>query len=483
MDKQQDFEEAELEAKEKESFAKSLAAFMAYHEANGKEVKFDNDGTEAMARILAAMPRAKEIYQDIDIQAIKERLRKAPYKGLTFDELLRMPGGKYLKEWKEAKTEAERNAIAIEAMYDGKAPTLYEQLIFGAYQTRKKVKQRTEKVNIPLASKQDFLSIITAPGYNNSFKLGRGTNKEDYGVRYIAKALEGKSKSLEGRQMDLSDFVDLKDLYKVAKKTDSDKEKPIKPKKYNEAFITYIYSCFKEAAEQNGGQFPTYIGVKRSDLSCYRGKEEDGEHSIEKDITDYQSAMRKGTDGTYYAIISLIAYKPEIDTYILTSPYMQQIFYAIDKSSVKRNKKGEVITKRNGEPVREISYNKKIISGDLKNERDFEAITDVIEIVRIIAASGAKGRPNISARELMQRNEPFAIRYQESKNKSQLLARHYSNVWKYLEKHAGAQLRKQYKGIRLPNGTKPGPEWIPTPRTLNDIIFQFSHSGSEIGEK
>lgn len=455
----------------KNEMAEDLAALLAYYMAQGIEPEIMSNGGKEGQKIIEALPEAKKIIAEkIDLQAIRRRLRRAPYKGMTFNDLATTPGGKSFRKWKEAKTDIERGAIKYQAFYEDDEITLFERLIFGSnYRTRTKAKEKYNKssTDIVLAEKQDYLSIPTLKPYVNVLRPGRGNAGGREGVQYIKRILD-KSSVMQGQQLELSDFTDIEAMRLPGWKDKTGKDHKGEVS-YNIGLLHYILTCFRKTADEKGRPHQ-YVAVRRSDLV---GGNMDGK-TLEENLKRYQCAFQKADDGNYYAILLVSGYNPKDDAYIFSSPYMSQLLGDIKKAQIVKDKNGKPKKTRTGSTKKLIAFVEDIAAGDLKNERDEEAIADVIEIVRIIAMTGA-GTPHITAGELMRRNEIFLQRYEATSNKRQLLKRHYANVWRYLEKHAGEQLRKKYDGIRLP-GKNPGPEWYPTPATLDRFLLEFPHN-------
>ena len=469
--------EVETIEKEKMEMAEDLAAYMAYQKAQGVTIKTDleDDGDKATEKLIQAMPEALEILKKIDIKAIKKRMQRAPYKGRTIDELLSIPGGKSLAQYQKASSDMERSAIKYKAFFENNEITLYHRLIWGAgYRTRRKAAERLNKHGARLASKQEYLSIPTIKPYTNSFRPGGSTGTSGAGVQFVKDTIE-KKQALIGQQMELADFADVEQM-RLPDTTSSEGKKQRGLIDYNEALLHYVLSCFRDEMKKNG-RAPQYIGIRRSDLAANH-KDKNGKRSPEelvKDLTRYQTAFQKANDGSYYAVLITAGYNPQSDSFIFASPYMQQLLFDIEEASIERDKNGKPRKTKTGSIKRKIAFVEDVASSDLKNAKNQEAAADVIEIVKIIAMSGKSGTPNISAAELIERNEIFKRRYMESSNQHQLLKRHFITVWKYLNEYAGARLRAKYPGIKLPNGEKVGAEWIPTPGTLKTTIFRFPH--------
>lgn len=456
-----------------EEFIRSIATYFAYYKALNIEVKLEDSATDDITinRIKKGMSQALKLVDTLDIDKIRRRLRRTPYKGLTINDMLFIPGGRSLAAYQRAETETEKNAIRYKAFYEYDEEPLLYRLIWGAgYRTRAKAEKSLERRGIyPLVSKQDYLSIPTLKPYTSAFRVGGGD-----GVTFIKNAIEA-GQELVGRQMELEDFADVEKM-RLPDKVLKDGTREPGNISYNRALLSYVLSCFRSEMKAKG-QAPQYIAIRRADLTP-NVKDEKGQRStgeLEKDLKRYQSVFQKATDGNYYAVLLTAGYDAQNDAFIFTSPYMLRMINEIEDARTMKDQYGNPKKTTRGNVKRKIAFVEDVASGDLKNARNQDAAADVIELVRVIAMSGKKGVPNISAAELMERNGIFKRRYMESSNKRQLLKRHFLTVWKYLDEYAGPQLRAKYPGIKLPNGKNVSAEWIPTPGTLKTMVFRFPH--------
>lgn len=172
-----------------------------------------------------------------------------------------------------------------------------------------------------------------------------------------------------------------------------------------------------------------------------------------------------------YPVLVFMGYDAKKNIISFSSPYMNYLIKAICEESVKRDKKGEIIHKTNGEPLR-LPTHSYLVRPEIASEKNKVAVENVMLIVRLIETAG-ENIARIKASTLIERNPQLVDRLNESKNKVQLLQRVFKKTWELLGTHT--RLKEVYKDIELPDPKDP--RSIPTPARLNDTIFEFRHDG------
>lgn len=180
-----------------------------------------------------------------------------------------------------------------------------------------------------------------------------------------------------------------------------------------------------------------------------------------------------GTNGSdLLPVIVFKEYNAAKNTISFSSPYMIRVIKDIFEASIKKNKKGLILLKKNGKPQMLPSHSY-LIDMSIAKERNKKAVEIVFIIVTLIEQSG-NNIPHIRAKTIIERNLLLnkSLDGQTSSNKSTLLKRAFSKAWLLLR--TKTFLTDTYTNIQLPDpqdATK-----IPTVATL-DMVFKFPHDG------
>lgn len=160
------------------------------------------------------------------------------------------------------------------------------------------------------------------------------------------------------------------------------------------------------------------------------------------------------------------------NTVSFSSPYMTRIIQDIYESSIRKNRNGIAMLKKNGEPQTFPSYSYLIDMGIAK-EKNKKAVEIVFIVVALIEQAG-NTIPHIRAKTIVERNTLLhkSLAGQTSGNKSTLLKRAFSKAWQLLREKTS--LTKAYKNIQLPDPKDT--TTIPTASTL-DMVITFPHDG------
>lgn len=171
-------------------------------------------------------------------------------------------------------------------------------------------------------------------------------------------------------------------------------------------------------------------------------------------------------------VLACIGNDADKNTISFASPYITRIVNDIYGASIKRNKKGEPLLKKNGEPQMCPAYSY-LIDMSIVKEKNKKAVEIVCAVVALIEQAG-NNIPHIRIRTIIERC-PLLSRSlygQSSGNKNNFLKRAFAKAWDLLQKKT--YLSSVYKNIQLPD-PKDKPS-IPTSSKL-DKVFTFPHEG------
>lgn len=183
--------------------------------------------------------------------------------------------------------------------------------------------------------------------------------------------------------------------------------------------------------------------------------------------------INNGTKGSdILPVLTNIKTDSAKNTISFASPYLTTLIRNIYHTSIRRNKKGEPLLKKSGEPQMSPSYSYLIDMGIAK-ERNKIAAEIVFIVVTLIEQAG-NNTPHIRAKTIIDRNRLLSrsLEGKSNGNKNTLLRRAFKKAWELLRTRTS--LDSAYKNICLPN-----PEdisAIPTSSTL-DKVFEFPHEG------
>ena len=202
-----------------------------------------------------------------------------------------------------------------------------------------------------------------------------------------------------------------------------------------------------------------------------------------RDITEYTNDIRSfqtvvgiignGTNGNgILPVISYVEQDEQTHTISFSSPYMVKLMHDIHEASIRKNKKGQPLLKKNGEPMMlpSPSY---LVDMSIVSEKNKKALEIVFVIVALIEQAG-NGTPHIRADTIISRCPRLhkSLAGQSAGNKNNLLKRAFSKAWDLLREKTA--LATVYNNIQLPNAKDIAA--IPTSSTLS-MVFTFPHSG------
>ena len=198
-------------------------------------------------------------------------------------------------------------------------------------------------------------------------------------------------------------------------------------------------------------------------------------------ILSFQTIMgiidkgKKGND-----ILPVLVYMGndvEKNTISFASPYMVRVIRDIYNASIRRNKTGLPMLKKNGQPQMLPSYSY-MIKSSIAKEKNKKAVEIVFIVVALIEQCG-NNEPHIKASTIIERNQLLQQAIEQCKtpgNINNILTRAFSKAWELLSTQT--TLSEHYKDIQLPNTKSKDFKaiWIPTSTSL-DKVFTFKHNG------
>lgn len=174
-----------------------------------------------------------------------------------------------------------------------------------------------------------------------------------------------------------------------------------------------------------------------------------------------------------YPVLNFEGYNDKTNTISFSSPYMNYVIKTVYNLSIKKTKDGKKKLKKNGDPLRLPSHSY-LIDSSIAKERNKAAVENVVIIITLIEQAG-DNIPRIKAKTIVERNVQLAERLSESKNQAQLLKRTFIKTWQLLRENT--KLQEAYKEIELPQPNDPA--FIPTPKTIEEMVFSFPHKGKK----
>lgn len=173
-----------------------------------------------------------------------------------------------------------------------------------------------------------------------------------------------------------------------------------------------------------------------------------------------------------FPVLNFEGYDAGTNTIAFSSPYMNYVIRRIFNLAVRTDSKTKKPKlKKNGKPQLKAVYSY-LINENIRKERNKAAVENVFIIVTLIEQAG-DNLPRIKASTIVERNEQLAQRLEENLNGRRLLQRVFSKTWELLRDCT--RLTEAYKDIQLPDPADPAN--IPTPSTLDKVVFQFPHNG------
>ena len=180
-----------------------------------------------------------------------------------------------------------------------------------------------------------------------------------------------------------------------------------------------------------------------------------------------------GTNGSDLLPVMLFKeYNAEKNTISFSSPYMIRVIKVLFEASIKKDKKGLILLKKNGKPQMLPSHSY-LIEMSIAKERNKKAVEIVFIIVTLIEQTG-NNIPHIRAKTIIERNPLLhkSLESQAASSKNGLLKRAFSKAWLLLR--TKTFLTDTYTNIQLPDPQDAAK--IPTAATL-DMVIKFPHDG------
>ena len=120
--------------------------------------------------------------------------------------------------------------------------------------------------------------------------------------------------------------------------------------------------------------------------------------------------------------------------------------------------------------IRAKSY---LVKSAIAKERNKAAVENVFIICALIEQTG-RGIPNISSREIINRNPQLKERLEKHTQPNKLLKQTFTKTWQLLR--TMTTLQDTYKGIELPDSKNSAA--IPTKANLS-MVYRFPHNGKK----
>lgn len=170
--------------------------------------------------------------------------------------------------------------------------------------------------------------------------------------------------------------------------------------------------------------------------------------------------------------ICQVGFDKEKHTVSFCSPYITKLIREIHKDSIRTDRNGLPIKKKNGLPQMSPAYSY-LVDMNIVKEKNKKAVEIVLTVVTLIEQAG-KNIPHIRAKTIIERTPLLSqsLQGQSGGNKNNLLKRAFTKAWELLREKT--YLTSVYKDIQLPDPNNIS--CIPTSSTL-DMVFQFPHSG------
>ena len=176
---------------------------------------------------------------------------------------------------------------------------------------------------------------------------------------------------------------------------------------------------------------------------------------------------------SYYQVLNFEYYDKKRNIVAFSSPYMNYVIKTIYNLSIRKDKSGKPKLKKSGEPLL-LPNHSYLIDSSIVKERNKGAVENVIILVTLIEQAG-DNIPRIKASTLIERNVQLAERLEAAKNPRTLLKTTFTKTWELLR--TKTRLTEFYKNIQLPEPDDPA--FMPTMRTLNEVVFTFPHEGKK----
>lgn len=217
------------------------------------------------------------------------------------------------------------------------------------------------------------------------------------------------------------------------------------------------------------------------DLAKSLGKPKPNKNDIEALNRDMEllkkivGVIKKGDTSTdILPLLESYRYDPGTNTFCFSSPYMGKLISEIHNDSIRKDKNGKAVLKKNGEPQMQPAYSF-LVDIRIAKERNRRAVEIVLVVVTLVEQAG-KHIPNIRAETIIGRTDLLSrsLQGQATNHKNVILRRSFKKAWELLR--TKTSLSTIYKDIKLPDPADAAS--IPTCSTLGQV-FRFPHAGKD----
>ena len=177
---------------------------------------------------------------------------------------------------------------------------------------------------------------------------------------------------------------------------------------------------------------------------------------------------------SYYAVLLFEYYDEKRNVISFSSPYMNYLIKTILDKSVRTDRQGKPKLKKDGKTPLTVASHSYLVKPSIASERNKAAVENVFIIVTLIEQAG-NNTPHIKTSTIVERNPQLQQRLETSSNARQLLSTCFKKTWELLRTQT--YLANFYKDIQLPDAKDPSV--IPTPKTLDQTVIEFKHSGKK----
>lgn len=404
--------------------------------------------------------------QAITVEFLEEELKKPKYKGKTFDEL-----------FEEAEKDENGNPIK-KSLYSQASRALSK---YWREATGRKLRTAARAGDHHEIIKKDRLAVPTLTGYLNAINLFEEGNAYLTNIRTNGLQFEDGKLYFSGERAKMVSEMELQKL-----KTKEAVENINLP--FLQFYYTQLFAKWEEAiaAKSRGGN-ENEIAIEEvtkfylPDLARARGlpgnASSESIEAIKNDIAafhDIVGVLKEGYKSpSYFPVLNFEGYDSTTNTISISSPYLMGVVKKIYKDSIRRLKDNTPKLKNDGTPQTRAA-NSYLIHSDIQKERNKAAVQTVWIVVQNLERCG-KHEYHIAAKTIIKRNPLLNIQLEKSKNKRQVLQRHFKKAWELLRDKT--DLTTTYKNIVLPDPENPAN--IPTVKGLNDFIIKITHEGKQ----
>ena len=246
-------------------------------------------------------------------------------------------------------------------------------------------------------------------------------------------------------------------------------------------FYTIILNEFYKSYT-NDGHFTDIIRLYLPDICEFLGKPKNISKieidAIIKKISSFQTVMGSVSTPSHpnygeslLPVLVFLGYEARTNTIAFTAPYLNWLIQSVYNVSIRKDKTGTPITKKDG-TYQLLTNHSYVVKSSIVKERNKKAV-EIVMIIASLIETTTKGIPSITALEIIESNALLQESLTNTKtvtNKNVLLKRSFKRAWELLETHT--DLKNKYPNIVLPDSNDPSN--YPTMNTL-DKKFSFPH--------